>query len=238
MKRKYTTEQIKFLTENVRGRSFADLLELFNKRFKLNWNIKKLRNVCSYYMLSNCVYHRHYTAEEIEFVRKNIRGRSYLEMMKLFNKHFGLNITFDQFETLTYKHKITNGVGIFKPGHVPANKGKKHPSWQGNYRPVGTERIICGYIEVKTADPDVWDRKHTAIWKEANGKVPKGHVVIFADGNNRNFALDNLLLVSRKELGVMNSLSLIYNNKDLTVVGKRIAEIKLAIGKRKRGGKL
>ena len=215
------------------------MLMLFNKRFKLNLNLKTLRGVCSYYRLRNCVYHRHYTAEEIQFVRKNVRGRSYLEMMKMFNEHFGLNITFDQFETLMYKHKITNGVGIFKPGHVPANKGRRGiPSPKRS--PLGTKRIISGYVEMKVADPDVWDRYHTVLWKKANNKrkVPKGHVVIFADGNNRNFSLDNLLLVSRKELAVMNHLQLICNHKDLTVVGKTIANIKMAISKRKRREKV
>jgi len=182
---------------------------------------------------------RCYTPEEILFVKKNIRGRSYIEMTKLFNKRFGLRISLKQLETLTYKHRILNGVGKWRPGHVPANKGKTHPSRQGNYKPVGSERIDCGYIVVKVSSRKYagnrnWKRKHEAIWEKANGKVPKGHVVIFADGNNRNFDLDNLLPVSRGELFVMNRLGLISADKDLTAVGKTIADIKLLIGKRKR----
>jgi hypothetical protein len=89
------------------------------------------------------------------------------------------------------------------------------------------------YVEVKTGH-DTWERKHAVIWKKANGKIPKGYVVIFADGNNRNFALNNLLLVSRAELGVMNRCGLISVHKKLTQTGKIIADIKIAIGKRKR----
>jgi hypothetical protein len=182
---------------------------------------------------------RHYTTEEIRFVKNNIRGRPYTEMVKLFNERFRLRITLKQMETLLYKHGLRNGIGSFRPGHVPANKGKTRPSRQGNYKPVGSERIDAGYIVVKVSDRKYqphknWRRKHTVIWEKANGKIPRGHAVLFADGNKRNFDLDNLLLVSRSELAVMNHCGLVSDNGDLTLAGKTIADIKLLIAKRKR----
>jgi hypothetical protein len=181
--------------------------------------------------------HRWYTAEEIQFVKKNIRGRTYIETLRMFNKRFGLRLSFKQFETLTYKHRILNGVGKWLPGHVPWSKGKKC-NWKKGYD-IGRERIDQGYVVVKVSNKKNAGNKnrkakHTAIWEAAHGKVPKGHVVIFADGNKRNFDLDNLMLVSRRELAVMNTLGLIANDKELTAVGKTIADVKLAVGKRKR----
>ena len=183
--------------------------------------------------------HRWYTMDEIRFVKRNIRGRSYIEMTKLFNEQFGLRITLKQMETLLYKHKLRNGIGSFRPGHVPANRGKTHPGRQGNYKPAGSERIESGYITVKVSDKKNrgnknWKRKHTAIWEKAHGKIPKGHVVIFADGNRRNFALDNLLLVSRSELVVMNHLGLISGHGELTKAGKTVVDIKMLIADLKR----
>jgi hypothetical protein len=182
---------------------------------------------------------RHYTPEEIRFVKKNIRGRSYVEMTNLFNERFRLRLTLKQMGTLLYNHDLRNGIGSFRPGHVPANKGKTHPGRQGNYKPVGSERIDCGYIVVKVADRKNqshknWRRRHVVIWEKANGKIPRGHKVIFADGNNLNFDLDNLLLVSGSELGTMNRCGLISDNGDLTKAGKTIADIKILINKRKR----
>jgi len=184
--------------------------------------------------------HRWYTPEEILFVKKKIRGRSYIEMLKIFNARFGLKITLKQMQTLTYKHRIYNGLGTIN-GYAPPNKGKKCRYHGGNYRPIGTERDIpysTGevYVEVKT-DHRTWKKKHVVIWEKTHGKIPKGYVVIFADKNNRNFSLDNLLLVSRAELAVMNHLRLISSNKKLTKTGKTIADIKLLIGKRKRCNK-
>ncbi|MDR1839275.1 MAG: HNH endonuclease [Treponema sp.] len=183
--------------------------------------------------------HRWYTPEEIQFVKKNIRGRTYIETLKLFNKRFGLRLSLKQLETMTYKHKIYNGVGKWLPGHIPANKGKTPPGWRGNWKPVGSERLSQGYVWVKVTDikhrgSKNWKAKHAAIWEKENGRVPKGHVVIFADRNNRNFELDNLMLISRAELSVMNNLGLIANNKELTATGKTIADVKLAVGKRRK----
>jgi hypothetical protein len=139
-------------------------------------------------------------------------------------------------ETLLYKHKLRNGIGSFQPGHVPANKGKTHKPQIGNYRPIGTERIIEGYTEIKTGH-SVWERKHRLIWKKAHGRMPRGHIVIFADGNRQNFALDNLVLVSRGEHGVMNRYGLRSAHGELTKTGKAVADIKILIANRKREAK-
>jgi hypothetical protein len=141
--------------------------------------------------------------------------------------------------TLLYKHDLRNGIGSFRPGHVPANKGKTHPGRQGNYRPVGSERTDGGYIVVKVSDRNNryhknWRRKHDIIWEKAHGKIPRGHKVIFADGDKLNFDLDNLVLVSSGELVVMNRCNLISADRDLTLAGKTIADLKMAIAKRKR----
>jgi hypothetical protein len=191
---------------------------------------------------------RHYTGEELRFVEKNIRGRSYVEMTKLFNERFRLRITLKQMETLLYKHGLRNGIGSFRPGHVPANKGKTHPGRQGNYKPVGTERVDAGYIAVKVSarknrGNKNWRRKHDIIWEAVNGKIPRGHAVIFADGNRRNLKPENLVLVSRKELAVLNHAGMLASkDADTTKVSVtfvklkiRIAELKKKRSKLKRG---
>jgi hypothetical protein len=62
--------------------------------------------------------------------------------------------------------------------------------------PIGTERMNGDYIQVKVAEPNSWRSKHHLVWEEANGPLPDGHRLIFADGNPQNIALDNLVLMS------------------------------------------
>jgi hypothetical protein len=80
----------------------------------------------------------------------------------------------------------------------------------------------------------VWKLKHHKIWEEAHGPIPKGHAIMFANGDKSDFNLDNLLMVSRKERGFMNHEGLIFSDKDLTKTGKAIADLTFIIADRER----
>jgi len=198
---------------------------------------------------------RRYSPDEKAFWRGAIPGRSHADILALFNAR-------PEFDPLTLAQLISfignNGVntgrtGRFTKGNVPHNKGKKR-WWAGgeatrfrpgnvpwNHLPVGSERVTSdGYAELKIADPKKWRAKHALIWEAANGPVPKGHVVIFADGDRSNIAPDNLLLVSRAGLAVMNKCGLISADAGLTRAGAAVAGIKMRINeleKKKRGHK-
>jgi hypothetical protein len=195
------------------------------------------------------MYHK-YTPKEIRFLESKVTGRSYAELAALFNKRFGLSVTASQIGSVLKRYNLSNGRDCrFRPGQISPNKGKygvcpagcekgwfKPGTMPHTYQPPGTEIIDgYGYVKVKIRNPNVWKFKHRLIWEKAHGKVPGGHVIIFADSNRLNLALDNLLLISRSELAVMNRRGLISANADLTKVGKSIADIKLLIADRKRG---
>jgi hypothetical protein len=169
-------------------------------------------------------------------------------MLDLFNKHFDLRgkkkLTFGQMKGLLQRYNLSNGLPQrFQLGHIPHNKGvkgfctpglKRSQYKPGNIpttcKPIGAKRKNgYGYVEVKIAHPNVWKSKHTAIWEKVNGPVPKGKIIIFADGNKRNLHLENLLMVSKRELIVMNRNGLIYDNGVFTKTGKLIADIKIKI---------
>ncbi len=189
-----------------------------------------------------------YTPEQVEFLAKNIKGRSYADMTALFNERFGTTLSFNQVRAALKNRGLCNGRNTrIKPGNLPHNKGKKN-YWRGgeatqfkkgqmphNYKPVGSERINSeGYCEVKIADPKKWRGKHLLVWEAANGPIPKGHAVIFGDGDRANFALENLLLVSRGQLAVMNKRGMISNSAELTESAAIIASILMAVTRRKR----
>lgn len=188
-----------------------------------------------------------YSNEEFEFIRDNIKGRTIKDLTEMFNKHFDLNLKTTQIRAFTQNHKLKSGVcARFKKGHTPHNKGKKGVGgWEptqfkkghrpANYMPVGSERVNAdGYVDVKIEDPSKWRGKHILTWEKVNGPLPKGHVIIFGDGNNRNFDINNLILVSRRQLLTLNSKGLIQKDADLTRVGVTIADLYAKIGKRKK----
>lgn len=140
-----------------------------------------------------------------------------------------------------------NQKGQFEKGITPWNKGlkgvngdprnatsfqegKNHP----RYRPIGSERIDRdGYLVVKVADRK-WVQKHRHLWEKANGPVPRNHVIVFGNGNKRDFRPENLLLVSRAQLAVMNKKKRIFEEEELTRTGAIISELEMVMNKATR----
>ena len=104
-------------------------------------------------------------------------------------------------------------TGQFKKGHVSHNKGKKgvffgsvRNQFKKGHQPhnalnIGDEREDKdGYIWVKIGTGkskyDRWKPKHHVIYGEP---VPKGMILIFKDGNKRNFDKSNLELITKAE---------------------------------------
>lgn len=117
----------------------------------------------------------------------------------------------------------------FAKGHVPANKGLRRPGWSPGrmretqfkkgqrsgiavrlWKPIGTERISNGYLERKINNDwplqARWRAVHLLVWEAAHGPVPPGYAVTFRDGDKTHIRLENLTLISRRDLMARNSV--------------------------------
>jgi hypothetical protein len=220
---KYSDEEKNFIVENVKGRTVAELTELFNRRFGLSLTKEQIVGFMKYYKLRNGILHR-YSDEEKNFIVENVKGRTVAELTELFNRRFGLSM-----EAKTMK-SLLSSKGLTTERDTRYTKGDRRSYKRSTIYPVGAERINgSGIKEIKVAQPRKWVKKHRIIWEQANGKIPKNSTLIFADGNTLNTCLENLILVTKRELAVMNKNRLIYDNGDMTRVGKSLAQIKLLI---------
>jgi len=193
---------------------------------------------------------RRYTGEEKAYIRNIAPGHSYKKIVELFNNTFENKITLQQVSAFLAVRKLSNGLsGRFEKGHNTWNKGRYGVSYDGmeptqfkkgqmphNYKKIGSEYIdIDGYTYIKIANPKKWRLKHVVVWEQTNGPVPKGHCVIFGDGDKRNFEPENLILVSRTELLTMNRHGLIGTNADLTKTGVLVADMIHKTSERRKG---
>lgn len=190
-----------------------------------------------------------YTAEHIAFLAENIQGCRYVDLAQKFNQAFGLDVSENALRSFAGKHGLHNGIPRFKKGHIPWNKGEKGLGGVGitrykkgdlhpRHRPVGGETIdFSGYTIVKVSEPDNWQPKHRVMWEAAYGPIPAGHVLIFADGNKRHIALDNLILITRGQMLLMNYNHLIQDDPELTRSGAIVADIITKCAERKRRSK-
>ncbi|WP_081078549.1 HNH endonuclease [Burkholderia territorii] len=85
------------------------------------------------------------------------------------------------------------------------NKGRKLKLSDPNdprclTRPIGHEKSTKNLVLVKVSESGPWVLKHHHIWKTYNGRYPsKDEVIVFIDGNHKNFAIENLRLMTRSE---------------------------------------
>lgn len=199
----------------------------------------------------------YYTAEELDFLRKFAFGHSYKEITAAMNSKFALSLNVNQVRACLKNHHIATGrTGRFEKGHVPANKGKHNPTVgrmaetqfkkgniPANHKPVGTVSIRNHhkrgqrYVYEKVAEPNVWRMKHILEWERYNGPVPKGKVIIFADGNSLNTDIENLVMVDRSQLAVMNRWNIKGADKELMETAANTAALKISISKAKKSGK-
>jgi HNH endonuclease len=119
----------------------------------------------------------------------------------------------------------------YPKGHVPANKGLRRPGWHAgrmretqfkpgtrsgkagdHWMPIGSTRIADGYVYRKVADvlnvPYTvnWKLEHHLVWTAAHGPIPRGHVLIFRNGDPTDVRLDNLELITRRALMARNTV--------------------------------
>ena len=179
-----------------------------------------------------------WTDEEKEYLASIVKGSTYKEITKQMNDKFEYNFSEEQIKGMMYRNKLTTGTGgYFKKGSTPWNKGLK--GYMGanktsfkkgtippNQVPIGTESITKGgYIKVKVGEPNKWKLKQRYIYEQHYGEIPKDCNVIFADKNIRNFDINNLILVSKAEMLILNNNKLIFEDKELTKVGVNIAKV-------------
>ena len=179
-----------------------------------------------------------WTDEEKEYLASIVKGSTYKEITEKMNDKFEYNFSEEQIKGAMARYKLPTGTGgYFKKGSTPWNKGLKgymganktsfkKGTIPSNQVPIGTESITKGgYIKVKVGEPNKWKLKQRYIYEQHYGEIPKGYNVIFADRNIRNFDINNLILVSKAEMLILNNNKLIFEDKELTKVGVNIAKV-------------
>ena len=256
MSKFYTEEMKEYILNNYKGKTIKQLQKEFNTKFNVNITYTAMKTYLGTHKIK--VGHRNnikYKKEHIEFIKNNVQGITLKELTNRFNKKFNMNVSESAISNIKTKNNLYSGIvgGQFKKGQVPFNKGKKMSNEQyekckvtmikkgnipANARTIGSERLgKNGYILIKIQDGHKnknWIPKHRYLYESIYGNIPTGYKLMFADGNNKNFDLDNLILVSNEELLIMNRNKLIKQYKDLTKVGVNIAKVIDKVDKRKK----
>jgi hypothetical protein len=163
--------------------------------------------------------------DQVAWLREQYLRMDRRRLLAAFNEFFGCKVTVSQLRGAMGNHNIRQHVrtGRFVADSEPWNKGVtgymgpnrtsfRKGNTPHNAKQLWHERIgKDGYVEMQvpernpyTGYPTRYKQKHVWIWEQAHGKRPKGCAIIFKDGDRSNFDLENLELVTRRELLVLN----------------------------------
>ncbi|HHN5932869.1 MAG: HNH endonuclease signature motif containing protein [Klebsiella sp.] len=163
MREKYTTTQILFLQQNVKGVTARELTEMFNACFETNKSVDAIRQFLRATGLSKFLLRTpRYTDEQLTFIYAN-KDLTIAELTERFNKRFG-----------TRK----------MPKHI--KYAKKARGWirePKNRRPNQAQRIR---VNKKNVRLDVY------VYECVHGKLPAGYTVIHLDNDFSNNSIENL----------------------------------------------
>lgn len=170
------------------------------------------------------------TDTQKQFIKDNYQSMLYKDLAKAlktterrvcnFIQHSGLRLSKVEF-------KRRKSIGQFRKEHLSWNKGLRgymganRTSFKKGNLPVNTLYDDAITIRKTTGTSYKWIRLVKAKWKELHrylwekeyGKVPKGFVLRFKDGNTMNVVLSNLELISRGEHLRRNQPADLYTNK-------------------------
>lgn len=144
-----------------------------------------------------------------------------------FHTDFGINA----FKTNCYSKGFN--LGVMKSANH--RRGEKHHK----HKPIGSLQEKKGYVQVKVAEPNKWMQYQRYVWEQNHpGESAEGMVVIFMDGNSRNFDPSNLERVSRGELTVMarmgHTAAMSREEREICLLRARVAIAKVKLAGREK----
>lgn len=191
-----------------------------------------------------------------EYIRDNSWGVSNKEMVRRVKEKFGYEMTVGQMHSYRSRYGFrSGGAGWVSKTQPPPNKGKKIDEYMSpeavekvrrtvfkkgdrpvNEMPIGTEivnELSKGYRMVKVSmtgtQRERWKFVHRLVWEKHHGAVPEDSVIVFRDGDKMNCDIENLALITRGELAVMNRRKYFSDNPLVTDVGITLAKIRKAV---------
>lgn len=263
MPRKYKPEVHAFIAAHVAGTTTQELARITNAAFGTNFTAASMKSYKANHKLRNGrgtgrikgAATKRFPQQVKDYVFAHYKGTGHRQMCDRLFEQFGIQYTPEQIKQYYARHGLNSGLtGYFKKGCCPY-KPQLGTHAQGcektwfkpgctphNLKPIGYERVTQdGYIEVKVrmkkSRPNCNDNfvlKHRLIWEQANGPLPPGYVVIFKDGNKRNFALDNLAAITKKERLDMNRHDLFSSDPQATETGILLARLRTTIHQKEK----
>lgn len=185
--KQYSNQEIEFIKLNHKNMSYIEIAE------KLNRPVSSIYNKSFALQLRKDDYER-YSEKDDDFIKANYKAMSDIdiaqrigrtrEAIRARRRHLNLIKTPSQIQR----------KGIFEKGHIP------HNAHEDGTITIRKDSKGIAYYHIKVPGSRKMKMLHIHLWEQHNGKIPKGRVLFFLDGNQMNCLIENLECITRKEL--------------------------------------
>lgn len=180
-------------------RNCTELAEALKDIFGLDANSSAIKYWFAKRFGTYTMYGCHdFSEAEDEFIKKYYPDNGPEKTVEMLNEIFDTNRTRNSVRYRANKKLNVHVSESFTKALVKSNCDKMHNSWS---KQSGTVRQYVrkdgrGIEYVMKASDGQWKTAGIVIWEEANGQIPEGYRLIYLDGDNSNYQLDNLYLAS------------------------------------------
>ena len=151
----------------------------------------------------------------LEFLQQNASKYYIKDLQEEVNKIFNTNVTISVIKHLCYDNEIKwknknniNHIGI---------------------KPIGNERILNGDIVVKVSAGKFVSKRRVLYEKYHNVKLTSDDVILFLNNNNTDYSKENLIRISKREMGPLARIGVNYNDKEINRLAINVAKLKVKI---------
>ena len=216
--RYFTDEQIAFIRDRVeRGIKNKDLFDEFKETFNeplsecIFWKVKRRNGI-----ENKTATVASFTEEEKEFVLELVnRMIPQRRIVELFNEEFQKSIG----QTQLRRMMMRSGIDSVRKERIA--------------KPIGYEFYSryydCMVVKV-SMERQGWKLKQNLVWGQMNGKpLPKNNVVVFLDGNRKNYDPSNLFAVPLYVVGNVEKWNMHSESPEIYKTALRYGELYFAM---------
>lgn len=178
-----------------------ELTRALNDKFNVDLTVVGVKYWFAKRLGMTTIYgHRNsYSEEEKEFVKKYYPDHGPEKTAEMMNEVFDSNRTSNSVKWLA-NHELRIFLSDSVAKAVNAIKLEKmktsHTMELGSVRKTPGKNGRPEY-KIKVGDGQ-WKQAGIVIWEETNGPIPEGYRILYLDGDNSNYQLDNLCVVTHK----------------------------------------
>lgn len=166
-----------------------------------------------------------YSDEIYNFLVQNASYYTIKQLVQILSDKFNLQVERKKLAQYCIKMRIKYKYEHPKKSHdnKPTDNGTLAVKTDGNL------------LKIKTSDHK-WEYLQRKIYEDYyNIKLPEDVYVIFLNQNKRDFSIDNLKAIPRRNCAIMSKDNLFSINKDVTKLGLTISNLSRKISNLKKG---